>query len=604
MNLFRKLRIVIPAAAAAALAACDGSGSAVGSTREVFIQIATPEVELAPGETAHLTATVSGGGSPEWRTSAPSVATIDASGNVTGLKDGEATVTAVYGKAASTATVRVKPRQIASVVVTPDAYILKAIGDSVQLSATAYDGTGKQVNAVPSFSTADSTVVSVTPAGLVRARGTGLARVVAAAGGKADTSMIQVVQLVTAVAISPAAVTLATGQTLNLSAVASDAGGSAVPGTSYTWASSNPAVATVDPSGVVHSVAEGSAMVTATAASGAAGQSQVSVQQTPIATLSISPSSFTLAPGQNAQASAIAKDANGTALTGRVVTWSSSNPTVANVSPLGVVFALADGSATITATAEGKTATAPVTVKTATSGGTPGTATVLASSDFENGSLLPYVYPYTQAPNDLSVATDPTGGGHGKVVKIHYAGTAADLNRSFGAEYVPGIGLGQSIFFRGDVYFAPPLAGSEQAARKLLYWQRDLSTGVPEFWAILTSFGYALKFSGGYVGTDGRAVEVMSPELGTLQPGRWYQVEMQITLNSAYTSSDGIVRIWVDGRLLYEKTDFRWSDPGWTYSPSAQRFRYFMVGDQVNYNGTFDEYRYWDNVSLSTGRLP
>ncbi|PYO39887.1 MAG: Ig domain-containing protein, partial [Gemmatimonadetes bacterium] len=66
--------------------------------------------------------------------------------------------------------------------------------------------------------------------------------------------------------------------------------------------------------------------------------------------------------GQAAQFTAIPKDANGFALAGRVVTWSSNNTTVATVNASGLVTGVAVGSATITATSEGKNGTAVLTV--------------------------------------------------------------------------------------------------------------------------------------------------------------------------------------------------------------------------------------------------
>src|SRR5205814_6173936 len=55
-------------------------------------------------------------------------------------------------------------------------------------------------------------------------------------------------------------------------------------------------------------------------------------------------------------------DSAGNPLAGRVITWSTDNPTVATVSSSGLARGVSAGSATITATSEGKTATATVTV--------------------------------------------------------------------------------------------------------------------------------------------------------------------------------------------------------------------------------------------------
>jgi len=68
--------------------------------------------------------------------------------------------------------------------------------------------------------------------------------------------------------------------------------------------------------------------------------------------------------GQQIQLIATVKDASGAVLTGRPVTWASSNTAVATVDMTGLVRGLALGQATITATSDGKNATATVTTTT------------------------------------------------------------------------------------------------------------------------------------------------------------------------------------------------------------------------------------------------
>jgi hypothetical protein len=82
-----------------------------------------------------------------------------------------------------------------------------------------------------------------------------------------------------------------------------------------------------------------------------------------VATVTISPTSATISPGKTRQFSVTLKDAAGHTLLGRVVSWKSSNPLVATVSSTGLVKALKLGSTVITATSEGKSRTASVTVK-------------------------------------------------------------------------------------------------------------------------------------------------------------------------------------------------------------------------------------------------
>ena len=95
----------------------------------------------------------------------------------------------------------------------------------------------------------------------------------------------------------------------------------------------------------------------------------------PVASVSVSPAGATVTLGATQQFVATLKDASGTTLSGRTVTWASSSPTIAAVNANGLVTGVAAGTATITATSEGKSAMATATVTATTTG--PGTVTNL-----------------------------------------------------------------------------------------------------------------------------------------------------------------------------------------------------------------------------------
>ena len=82
---------------------------------------------------------------------------------------------------------------------------------------------------------------------------------------------------------------------------------------------------------------------------------------TPVASVSVSLTS-PLGVGQTTQASAVLRDANSNVLSGRVVTWTSSNTAVATLSSSGLVTAGGLGTATITATSEGRSGSADAAV--------------------------------------------------------------------------------------------------------------------------------------------------------------------------------------------------------------------------------------------------
>src|SRR5207249_3583581 len=86
------------------------------------------------------------------------------------------------------------------------------------------------------------------------------------------------------------------------------------------------------------------------------------VTNVPVASVTVSPATASLTVGATTQLTATPKDANGTALGGRVVTWGTSNAAIATVSASGLARGVAAGGATITATSEGQSGSAAVTV--------------------------------------------------------------------------------------------------------------------------------------------------------------------------------------------------------------------------------------------------
>jgi len=88
----------------------------------------------------------------------------------------------------------------------------------------------------------------------------------------------------------------------------------------------------------------------------------------PVAAVDVAPPSATVPAGQTVQLTATPKDSSGNPLAGRAVTWASGSTSIATVNASGLVTGVAAGSATITATSEGKSGSAAITV-TAVSGG-------------------------------------------------------------------------------------------------------------------------------------------------------------------------------------------------------------------------------------------
>ena len=164
------------------------------------------------------------------------------------------------------------------------------------------------------------------------------------------------------ITITPSVATLMSiGQTMQLTAAVLDQNGQPVSGAVVTWSSNNVNVATVSNQGLVTAVGNGTATISAR--SGSLSQNaSVTVRQT-VASITIEPAMATLmAIGETAQLTAAVLDENGQPVAGAVVSWSSGDETVATVSSQGLVTAVMNGTATITARAGSFTATAVVTV--------------------------------------------------------------------------------------------------------------------------------------------------------------------------------------------------------------------------------------------------
>ena len=89
---------------------------------------------------------------------------------------------------------------------------------------------------------------------------------------------------------------------------------------------------------------------------------RVSVTGIPVASVSVSPDTATIISNTTKQLTAMLKDASGNALSGREISWASDNTAAATVDLSGLVRGATGGLAKITATCEGKSGFATITV--------------------------------------------------------------------------------------------------------------------------------------------------------------------------------------------------------------------------------------------------
>ena len=122
--------------------------------------------------------------------------------------------------------------------------------------------------------------------------------------------------------------------------------------------------------------------------SGVRGSAVSALSVDPAASVVVAPATATATIGLSQSFNATVKDAAGLVLTGRTITWSSSNTSVAAVSSSGIVSGLGTGSATVTATCEGTSGTAGISVSSTLACGTPWPSAVYARMPLSIGKAF------------------------------------------------------------------------------------------------------------------------------------------------------------------------------------------------------------------------
>src|SRR5439155_17868164 len=214
---------------------------------------------------------------------------------------------------------------------------------------------------VVAWTSSSGAVARVSADGLVTGAAPGSARITAASEGKGSTATITVTQAqatLVRITLAPDTATVSVGKTrqFSVSGKYSDSSSALV---SATFTATG---GTISTNGLYTAgQAAGTFSVIATSAN-LADTSTVAVVRSPVASVAVNPVLDTVPVGQTLQLTATPTDAAGNTLSGRVVTWASSNAAVATVSGSGLLTAVAPGSVVITATSEGVNGTSNILV--------------------------------------------------------------------------------------------------------------------------------------------------------------------------------------------------------------------------------------------------
>jgi uncharacterized protein YjdB len=209
----------------------------------------------------------------------------------------------------------------------------------------------KKGNPVPEQSvTWESTnpkVASVEPSGIIKTTGAGRAQIVAKLGPLSGAATIEVVD-VASLSVSPAKATLVglAGTTFALIAEGRDGKGQPV-AVKPKWTTSDPKVVQVTETGLVASVGEGKATVTASLGTDLSAGTELRILFKEIASFEIAPLTLILKTGDTQRINPVLRDTTGSLLEDAALVWTTSDPKVASITN-GLVRAEGPGTAMIT----------------------------------------------------------------------------------------------------------------------------------------------------------------------------------------------------------------------------------------------------------------
>ncbi len=255
---------------------------------------------------------------------------------------------------------------VASVSVAPSSDTLVSLGDTLVLSAPAFDAHGGVVSdCTPAWSSSDTTIAVFVAPGRLVARGNGQVLVRAVVDRDTGTAGVLVQQRLSGLSLSPATLVLqALTAEANVVATGTDARGYAMLGVAVTWTSVAPSIATVSAGGRVRAVDNGTTRLLAQ--SGAVQDTLTVIVEQEARMISIlpDPPPAIVALGDQIAVTATATDSLGfvVAVPNKTVGWATLDPAIATVDRNGLVAGVGVGTGRIIAVMDAARDTVPVQV--------------------------------------------------------------------------------------------------------------------------------------------------------------------------------------------------------------------------------------------------
>jgi uncharacterized protein YjdB len=303
-----------------------------------------------------------------WTSSSTSVATVNNSGLVTTVAQGQTTITASIAGQSDTSTLTVVPAHLTSIDVSPSVQTIAAGTTQLFTAVGNFDDGSTQLLQSVTWSSSSTSAATIDINGVATGVGTGTSTITAASGSVSGTASLTVsAATLVSIAVTPASSSMAVGTTKQYTATGTFSDSSLQDITAVAvWTSSTPATATINAQGLASSVATGSTTIGAAFGS-VSGSTGLTVSTAHLVSIAVSPVNPRIAKGTSIKFTATGTFSDGSVATNLSgVSWKSSKPNLASIRSSGIAHGKKGGTVTITASASGVSGNTTLTVGTGT----------------------------------------------------------------------------------------------------------------------------------------------------------------------------------------------------------------------------------------------
>jgi trimeric autotransporter adhesin len=318
-----------------------------------------------------------------WSTDNSSVATLGTlfenyGAAAVGVSAGTANISATFSYAGARATgssqLTVSTASLQSLSVSPESTLLApGTGTWIMANATFTDGSTEPLSPLCTWSSSSPSVATVSAGGFVGGQSPGATTITAQDASVSATANVLVESgSLTSIQVAPNSATVPMGFGRQFTAIGNFSDGQTLNLTAFAnWTSSDPSVATISNATTtnVYSVGQATGLQPGTTTISAVFDSQVGTAAVTVTnatptSITVSPSSASIAVGSAQMFTARGAFSDGSIMeiTSQVA-WTSSTPAVATVGAQGGTRALASGTTTISASTDGVTGSAVLTVQ-------------------------------------------------------------------------------------------------------------------------------------------------------------------------------------------------------------------------------------------------